>query len=205
MNTSADATGTAVAARAKIKAARQTGDIPDININDMVMFCGRQGPARHARAERGADRREALPARRIHLGFACDTDKGLLVPVIRNCQKLSLAELSAQGERSHRQALEGSIGLDDLTRRHVHRQQPRQPRYRVLYADPESAASRDPRRGFHRAEARQRGHEKVEFVDHIGLSLTCDHQVIDGAPGARFLKVLREKIETLESIADLKL
>ncbi len=31
---------------------------------------------------------------------------------------------------------------------------------------------------------------RVEFVDFIGLSLTCDHQVIDGAPGARFLRVL---------------
>ena len=46
---------------------------------------------------------------------------------------------------------------------------------------------------------------RVEFVDHIGLSLTCDHQVIDGAPGARFLKVLREQIENIESLADLKL
>jgi len=36
---------------------------------------------------------------------------------------------------------------------------------------------------------------QIEFVDSIGLSLTCDHQVIDGAPGARFLKVLTEKIE----------
>ena len=45
----------------------------------------------------------------------------------------------------------------------------------------------------------------VEFVDHIGLSLTCDHQVIDGAPGARFLQVLKDKIEKIGSIADLKL
>src|SRR5664280_868500 len=40
----------------------------------------------------------------------------------------------------------------------------------------------------------------VEFIDSIGLSLTLDHQVIDGAPGARFLKVLREKIENVEQI-----
>jgi hypothetical protein len=46
---------------------------------------------------------------------------------------------------------------------------------------------------------------RVVFIDHIGLALTCDHQVIDGAPGARFLKVLREQIETIESIVDLKL
>ena len=44
---------------------------------------------------------------------------------------------------------------------------------------------------------------KVEFIDSIGLSLTLDHQVIDGAPGARFLKVLREKIENVERICTI--
>ena len=43
----------------------------------------------------------------------------------------------------------------------------------------------------------------VEFVDQIGLSLTCDHQVIDGAPAARFLKTVREQIEQIERIAEL--
>jgi pyruvate dehydrogenase E2 component (dihydrolipoamide acetyltransferase) len=40
----------------------------------------------------------------------------------------------------------------------------------------------------------------VEFADTIGLSLTCDHQVIDGAPGARFLQVLKRNIENVESL-----
>jgi pyruvate/2-oxoglutarate dehydrogenase complex dihydrolipoamide acyltransferase (E2) component len=48
------------------------------------------------------------------------------------------------------------------------------------------AAGRDSRRQFHPAEARAA--RAVEFIDAIGLSLTCDHQVIDGAPGAWFLK-----------------
>ena len=43
-----------------------------------------------------------------------------------------------------------------------------------------------------------RRHGQVAFLDAIGLSLTCDHQVIDGAPGARFLKVLKDKIENVE-------
>jgi pyruvate dehydrogenase E2 component (dihydrolipoyllysine-residue acetyltransferase) len=42
----------------------------------------------------------------------------------------------------------------------------------------------------------------VEFLDAIGLSLTCDHQVIDGAPGARFLQVLKEKIASVESLLE---
>ena len=44
---------------------------------------------------------------------------------------------------------------------------------------------------------------RVEFIDSIGLSLTLDHQVIDGAPGARFLKVVREKIENVESLCTI--
>jgi pyruvate/2-oxoglutarate dehydrogenase complex dihydrolipoamide acyltransferase (E2) component len=43
----------------------------------------------------------------------------------------------------------------------------------------------------------------VGFIDSIGLSLTLDHQVIDGAPGARFLQVLREKIENVERICTI--
>jgi pyruvate dehydrogenase E2 component (dihydrolipoamide acetyltransferase) len=34
------------------------------------------------------------------------------------------------------------------------------------------------------------GASGVEFVPHLGLSLTINHQVVDGAPGARFLQTL---------------
>ena len=44
---------------------------------------------------------------------------------------------------------------------------------------------------------------RIEFIDSIGLSLTLDHQVIDGAPGARFLKVVREKIENVEALCTI--
>jgi pyruvate dehydrogenase E2 component (dihydrolipoamide acetyltransferase) len=43
----------------------------------------------------------------------------------------------------------------------------------------------------------------IEFIDSIGLSLTVDHQIVDGAPGARFLKVLRDKIENVESLCTI--
>lgn len=34
----------------------------------------------------------------------------------------------------------------------------------------------------------------VEHIPHIGLSLTIDHQAVDGAPGARFLQALSRNI-----------
>ena len=38
----------------------------------------------------------------------------------------------------------------------------------------------------------------VEFYQAMGLSLTFDHRVVDGAPAAKFLKVLAERLENIE-------
>ena len=39
---------------------------------------------------------------------------------------------------------------------------------------------------------------EVEFYQAMGLSLTFDHRVVDGAPAAKFLKVLAERLENIE-------
>ena len=38
----------------------------------------------------------------------------------------------------------------------------------------------------------------VQFVPHIGLSLTINHQVVDGAPAARFLQALSQAIAAID-------
>ena len=40
----------------------------------------------------------------------------------------------------------------------------------------------------------------IEFIDSIGLSLTLDHQLIDGAPGVRFLNVLAREVSNAEAL-----
>jgi pyruvate dehydrogenase E2 component (dihydrolipoamide acetyltransferase) len=39
---------------------------------------------------------------------------------------------------------------------------------------------------------------EVEFIPHIALSLTINHQVVDGAPAARFLQALAAGIKDLD-------
>ena len=39
---------------------------------------------------------------------------------------------------------------------------------------------------------------EVEFIPHIALSLTVNHQVVDGAPAARFLQALASGIKDLD-------
>jgi pyruvate dehydrogenase E2 component (dihydrolipoamide acetyltransferase) len=203
MNASADATGM-LALRAAIKAARLSQDVPDVNINEIVMFCTVK--ALLDRPELNADIIEGKIYKRaaIHLGFACDTDKGLLVPVIRDCQKLSLAEVSARTKELTRQVTEGTIGMDDLsgaTFTVSNLGNLGVESFTPILNPPQVALL-----GVDTIELKPvRRNGGVEFVDHIGLSLTCDHQVIDGAPGARFLQVLKDKIEKIGLISDLKL
>jgi len=43
----------------------------------------------------------------------------------------------------------------------------------------------------------------VNFIPHIGLSLTVNHQVVDGAPAARFLQALAQNLAAIDLLLGL--
>ncbi len=51
----------------------------------------------------------------VHLGFAAQTDRGLMVPVVRDAQARTLEQLSTAVAERTRRAREGTLGLADLT------------------------------------------------------------------------------------------
>ena len=57
----------------------------------------------------------SIQYKNIHLGFAVDTPRGLMVPVIKNANTLSLLELSAEAKRLASNCIEGVIDPDDLS------------------------------------------------------------------------------------------
>jgi pyruvate dehydrogenase E2 component (dihydrolipoamide acetyltransferase) len=191
---SADASGI-LRVRARIK---QTAGTPDININDLIAYCTIQAllrmPELNAEFIDGA----IVVRPEIHLGFACDTPRGLLVPVIRNAHQLSPEELAVQAKELTARAVQGNISPDDLSGATftisnlgalgIETFTPLLNPPQVAILGVGAIGVKPVRRGG-----------ACEFIDAIGLSLTCDHQVIDGAPGARFLKVLKERIENVES------
>jgi len=203
LHTSADATGL-LALRSKIKTARLSAPIPDININDAVLFAVvkalSQMPELNAELING----KIYQRSEVHLAFACDTDKGLLAPVVRNCEKASIGELAARVKELTTRAQQGALAPDELSGATFTVSNLGNlgiSSFTPIISPPQVAIL-----GVDSIELKPvRREGRVEFVDHIGLSLTCDHQVIDGAPGARFLKILREQIENIESISELKL
>ena len=125
-----------------------------------------------------------------------------MVPVIRDCQKLSLAELARRSAELAQQAMAGSIGPDDLAGATF-----TVSNLGSLGIESFTPILNPPQVAILGVDAIQprlaRRENKIEIIDSIGLSLTCDHQVIDGAPGARFLKLLKEQIERVESTSQI--
>jgi pyruvate dehydrogenase E2 component (dihydrolipoamide acetyltransferase) len=195
LNTSANAGGL-LNLRSRVKAS--TG-VPDVNINDLVAFCTIKAllefPEVNAEFIDGRIQKHS----EVHLGFACDTPRGLIVPVVRNAHQLTIGELAVKMEELAAQAVKGTIALDDLsggTFTISNLGSLGIEWFTPLLNPPQVAIL-----GVGAIQLRAiRRAGKVEFIDALGLSLTCDHQIVDGAPGARFLKVVREQIENVESL-----
>jgi pyruvate dehydrogenase E2 component (dihydrolipoyllysine-residue acetyltransferase) len=196
LNASANAAGL-LAVRRIMKGDPATADI---TISHLVTFCTIRAllaaPGLNAEFAGGTLRRHAA----VHLAFACDTDRGLMAPVVRDSQRLSLPELSIRMRELAGQAADGSISPDDLTggtftvsnlgRLGVESFTPilNPPQVAILGVDAIGL------------KAIRKPDGNIEFIDSIGLSLTLDHQVIDGVPGARSLNVIAREIENVEAL-----
>jgi len=192
LHTSAEATGL-LSLRRRLK---ESGS--DININDLVMYCVVRALAEAPELNAELIDGRLYRRRSIHLGFACDTPRGLLVPVIRNCEELTLEELAARAHLLADQAARGAIDPEDLAGATFTVSNLGSfgiESFTPIINPPQVAVL-----GVNAIQLKPvRRNGGVEFLEHIGLSLTLDHQVIDGAPGARFLQKLRQKIEEVEA------
>jgi pyruvate dehydrogenase E2 component (dihydrolipoamide acetyltransferase) len=198
LNSSAGAGGL-LTLRARIKAS--TG-VPDININDLVTFCAIKALLQMPDLNAEFIDSKIHKHSEIHMGFACDTPRGLIVPVIRNAHALTIAELATEMKELTAQAVQGTISPDSLSGA----------TFTIsnlggLGIESFTPLLNPPQVAILGVGAIQvkpvRRQGKLEFIDAIGLSLTCDHQVIDGAPGARFLQIVKEKIENVESLCTI--
>jgi pyruvate dehydrogenase E2 component (dihydrolipoamide acetyltransferase) len=188
--------GGLIAARARSKMSPRTDDI---TVNHLLTMCLirtlKANPAINAQLIDG----QLVEHSQVHLAFACDTPRGLMAPVVRDAEQLSLANLAERMQELANQAVRGTLGPDDLAGATftisnlgalgIESFTPilNPPQVAILGVG-----------AIHVRPLRTAG--GIDFIDAIGLSLTCDHQVIDGAPGARFLRALAQEIESVESI-----
>ena len=130
----------------------------------------------------------------INLGVAIDIESGLVVPVVRNVDRLGVIALANQVRQLADRARNGKLGLDDYT----------DGTFTVtnlggLGVDWFTPVLNPPQcaiLGVGRVrEAAVVADRSIQFRDVATLVLTFDHRAIDGAPCARFLADLRARIE----------
>ena len=184
--------------RKKLKASDPALGLNKVTIGDLVGFAAVKTAAKHPSHNAHLDNGVLTTFERVHLGFACDTPRGLLVPTVRDASRMTLGQFSAVSKELAAQAIEGNINPDLLSGATftvsnlggfgIESFTPllNVPQTAILGVDAI----------FPRAYVNEKGKTKVE--QRIGLSLTADHRVIDGADAARFLADLVAFIENIE-------
>jgi pyruvate dehydrogenase E2 component (dihydrolipoamide acetyltransferase) len=131
---------------------------------------------------------------RIHVGIAVETENGLVVPVLRDADKLGLVEIARQrvdlAERARQGKLlpsefeEGIFTITNLGMYHIDS-------FNAILNPPQAAILAV---GQIKERAQVENGQLIP-ASMINLSLSVDHRVLDGARAARFLTELVETIE----------
>ena len=188
--------------RAAYKASPEAFGLSKVSINDLIMFTVARLLQRYPDMNATFHGNEIRQYRHVHLGFAVDTPKGLMVPVIRFADQLSLSQLSAETRRLAGACRDGSINPDELsggTFTITNLGSFGIESFTPVINTPEVAILGVNTIYNYPVETP----EGIAIEKRMGLSLTIDHQAVDGAPGARFLKDLSALLGNLELAAAL--
>jgi pyruvate dehydrogenase E2 component (dihydrolipoamide acetyltransferase) len=133
----------------------------------------------------------------IHIGVAVDTERGLLVPVVRDADRKSVGQIAAETARLIAQTRAGTASADELrgsTFTVSNLGMFEIDAFTPIVNLPEAAIL-----GLGRIVARpvviDEASEQIAVRRMMALSLTFDHRIVDGAPAARFLQRIKQMIE----------
>lgn len=140
------------------------------------------------------ERKEVVYKKYYNIGVAVDTEKGLLVPVIKNVDKKNITELSADLAEISRKARDKKLTIDDMQGGNFSISNLGGiggTYFTPIVNSPEVAIL-----------GVSRGAMEPKFVNGgfvpglmLPLSLSYDHRIIDGADAARFIRWVAEALE----------
>lgn len=186
--------------RKKFKTEFAEGKIKqNITINDLVCFAVIRALEKFPQANTHFLGDKMKWFNKVHLGLAVDTDRGLMVPAVKNASDLSLAGLSAQMQQLASQARGGNINPDLLSPEAATFTISNLGNYGVEMFTPVINLPQVAILGVCAIIPRPKEIEEgvYGFVPMIGLSLTYNHQALDGGEATRFLAEIRAQIESL--------
>jgi 2-oxoglutarate dehydrogenase E2 component (dihydrolipoamide succinyltransferase) len=134
----------------------------------------------------------------VHLGIAVATDRGLLVPVVRHANALSMAQIESEIKRLATKARDGKITVDELaggtfsiTNGGI---------FGSLLSTPILNPPQAGILGMHKIQKRpvviqENGLDVIAIRPMMYLALTYDHRIVDGRQSVTFLVKVKEALE----------
>ena len=187
--------------RKKAKAAFEAGTLSaNLTINDFVCFAVVKALKKFPNANSHFLGDSMRLFNKVHLGLAVDTERGLMVPAVRNADDLSITGLSNQLKELANACKKGAIAPELLAAEAATFTVSNLGAYGVEMFTPVVNLPQSAILGVNTIVPRPKdlGDGVYGFVPYIGLSLTYDHRALDGGEATRFLKQIANEIETLE-------
>lgn len=183
----------ALATRKQINAA--LGEDAKISVNDIIVKAAAMALLRHPFVNASYQDKTIRFYEQADIGVAVAIDEGLITPVVRGANLKGLAEISAEikdlAEKAKAKKLQpeeytgatfsisnlGMMGIKEFT---------------AIINPPEAAIIAVG--GANPTPVVREGEVVVRSVMHVTMS--CDHRVVDGATGAKFLQTFKQMLET---------
>ena len=186
--------------RRKAKESYEKGASENITINDMVCFAVIRALKKHPMANCHLIGDSITLFKKVHLGLAVDTERGLMVPTVKNADELSILELASQLKEVANSCKKGNINPELLASESATFSVSNLGSYGVEIFTPVINLPQVGILGVNTIISRPAdlGNGVFGFIPFIGLSLTYDHRALDGAPASAFLREIRLEIENLD-------
>ncbi|MDR3267808.1 MAG: 2-oxo acid dehydrogenase subunit E2 [Tannerella sp.] len=188
-----------MALRKQVKKAVADGYPTDITLNDMVCLAVVRALKKYPQANAHFLGDSMRTFSKIHLGLAVDTERGLMVPVVKNADDLSIQGLANRLKEVAGACKKGSVDPDLLSSEAASFTVSNLGNYGVEMFTPVINLPQVAILGVNTIVPRPKdlGGGVYGFVPHIGLSLTYDHRALDGGEATRFLKQIAVEIENM--------
>lgn len=189
-----------LALRQQVKKSLAEGGKDDISLNDMVCYAVVRALVKFPEVNSHFLGDSMRIFNGVHLGLAVDTDRGLMVPALRNADRMTIAELSAGLKGLAAACRKGAVDPDLLSSEAASFTVSNLGNYGCEMFTPIINLPQSAILGVNTILPRPKdlGNGVYAFVPHIGLSLTYDHRALDGGQATRFLKQIAVEIETME-------
>ena len=188
--------GSLVTLRKDINAAAEASGTPKVTVNDFVLLATARAAAAHQKVNSAFAGDSVVEYATVNLSVAISVDDGLITPVIRDAQKLTLREISSTvkdlATRARAKKLKpeeyqgGTVTVSNLGAYGI------ESFYAII--NPPQAAILAVGTIVKKPVVNEQ--DQIVVGQRMTLALSGDHRVVDGSAGAAFLATLKKSLET---------